>query len=138
NLYPQWKGYGRWMLSALTPPEPRFGNPRKMVSLGDGNTEATAMHGMLATLLRSADPALSAQLQSGWSSQNTASTQTYGEFSAPSALVIDASAARQDPGLASEHYRGYWSVLRHGFGGPNETAAWFVNGDFYSDHRHAD
>jgi hypothetical protein len=39
--YPRWKGYGLWMLNALTPPEPRFGNVRKMVSLGDGNTEAT-------------------------------------------------------------------------------------------------
>jgi len=138
NLYPQWTGYGRWMLSALTPPEPRFGNPRKMVSLGDGNTEATAMHGMLATLLRAADPALSARLQWGWAAQDTGAVKTYGEFSAPSMLVIDDNAPVRKPGLRSGNYPGYWSVLRHGFDTPNETVAWFANGDFYSDHRHGD
>ena len=138
SLYPQWQGYGRWLISALTPPEPRFGNPRKMVSLGDGNTEATAMHGMVATLLRSTNPLLSSQLQWGWLSENTATTQTYGEFSAPAMLVIDPTAPAANPMLRSGDYLGYWSMLRHGFGTPNETAAWFVNGDFYSDHRHAD
>jgi hypothetical protein len=29
-------------------------------------------------------------------------------------------------------------VLRHGWGTKNETALWFVNGDFYHDHRHVD
>ncbi len=63
SLYPQWQGFGRWLISALTPPEPRFGNARKMVSLGDGDTEGTSMHGMVATLLRSTNaPSLSAQL----------------------------------------------------------------------------
>ena len=134
KLYPHWEGYGRWLMSALTPPEPRFGNARKMVSVGDGNTEATSMHGMLATLLRSADPALSAQLQWSWISEN----KPYDEFSVPSMLVIDPDAPAQSPNLQSGDYSGYWSVLRHGFGTPNETAAWFVTGNFYSDHRHND
>ena len=138
NLYPRWRGYGRWMLSALTPPEPRFGNTRKLVSLGDGNTEASAMPGMVATLLRSVDPTLSAQLQWEWNSENSATVKTYGEFSTPSMLVIDPYAAAQNPKMRSENYAGYWSVLRHGFDSPNETVAWFVNGDFYSDHRHGD
>jgi hypothetical protein len=134
SLYPQWQGYGRWLLSALTPAEPRFGNPRKMVSLGDGNTEATPMHGMVATLLRSTNPSLSSQLQWGWLAQG----QPYGEFTAPSMLVIDPNAPSTNPNLQSADYLGYWSVFRHGFGTPRETALWFVNGNFYSDHRHAD
>jgi hypothetical protein len=138
GLYLQWKGFGKWLIGALTPPEPRFGNPRKMVSLGDGNTEATAMHGMVAALLRSVAPSLSAQLQWSWLAQNTATTQTYGEFSAPSMLVIDPNAPASPPTLASEDYPGYWSTLRHGFGTPHEMAVWFVNGNFYSDHRHHD
>ena len=143
SLYARWEGFGRWLMSALTPPEPRFGNPRKMVSVGDGNTEATAMHGMVAALLRSTAPrsaatSLSAQLQWSWLAQNTATTQTYGEFSAPSMLVIDPNAPASPPTLGSEDYTGYWSMLRHGFGTPYETAVWFVNGDFYSDHRHND
>jgi hypothetical protein len=136
--FPLWEGYGNWLLSALTTPEPRFGNPRKMVSLGDGNTEATPMHGMVSTLLRSTNTTLSAELEWGWLSQNTATVQTYGQFTAPSVLVIDPTAPSLNPMLGSAYYLGYWSILRHGFGTPNETAAWFVNGDFYSDHRHAD
>lgn len=138
NGYPLWNGYSRWLLNALTPPEPRFGNVRKMVSVGDGNTEATAMHGMVATLLRDAAPSLSAQLQWGWTSQNSATTKTYGQFSMPSILVIDDRAPAENPHLKSADYIGYWSVLRHGFDTPNETAAWFINGDHYSDHRHAE
>ena len=105
-----------------------------MVSLGDGNTEATPMHGMVASLLRSTTPALSSQLQWSWLSEG----QPYGEFTAPSMLVIDPNAPASNPDLHSGNYLGYWSMFRHGFGTPNETAVWFVNGDFYSDHRHAD
>lgn len=138
GLYPKWEGFGRWLIGALTPPDPRFGNIRKMVSVGDGNTEATAMHGMVATLLRSSAPLLSSQLQWSWLSQNTSTNQTYGEFSAPSMLVIDPNAHASAPELRSGDYPGYWSMLRHGFATPHETAVWFVNGDFYSDHRHND
>lgn len=136
--YSRWSGYGRWLLSALTPPEPRFGNPRKVVSLGDGNTEGQAMHGMIATLLRTVDPTLAAELQWAWSSQNTATTRTYSEFTAPSFIVIDPNAPKLLPNLSSADYLGYWSMLRHGFGTLNETVAWFINGGFYGDHRHAD
>jgi hypothetical protein len=138
NQYPVWKGYGQWMLDALTPPEPRFGNVRKMVSSGDGNTSASAMPGMVSTLLRGVDPPLSAALQWGWQSQNSALFKSFGQFSAPSGLVIDEMAPAVQPLLGSAHYAGYWSVLRHGFGTPNETAAWFTNGEFYDDHRHTD
>lgn len=138
NQYPVWRNYSRWMLDGLTPPEPRFGNVRKMVSSGDGNTAASAMPGMVATLFRGVDDLLSANLQWGWQSQNSAQVKTYGQFSVPATLVIDETAPATPANLRSAHYAGYWSVLRHGFGTPNETAAWFTNGDFYTDHRHVD
>ncbi len=138
KTYPLWKKYGRWMLNALTPPEPRFGMGRKMVSLGDGNTEATPSHGVLATLFRFADPDSSKQMQWGWTAQNTSTRKAHGQFSAASFLVIDENAPAQIPQLRSEHFPGYWSVMRHGFQTPNETVLWFANGDWYSDHRHAD
>jgi len=44
------------------------------------------------------------------------------------------------PQLASINIPGYHSVERFNFGTPNETALWFINGDFYQvgGHRHYD
>ena len=67
--YPQWERYGDWMLDALSPPDPRFGRTRKIVSVGDGATKGIAMLGMVASLIRDVDPARAAWLQWGWASQ---------------------------------------------------------------------
>ena len=40
--------------------------------------------------------------------------------------------------MASADFPGYFSVLRSGWGTPSETAAWFVHGNHYWDHSHAD
>src|SRR5262249_41646478 len=53
-------------------------------------------------------------------------------------LKIDQNAPATDPALGDGNYPGYYSVLRDGWGTPNETALWFINGDYYSDHRHND
>ena len=40
--------------------------------------------------------------------------------------------------LGDANFPGALTVLRHGFGTPDETAAWLINGDFYRDHYHCD
>jgi hypothetical protein len=40
--------------------------------------------------------------------------------------------------LGDADFPGALTVLRHGFGTPDETAAWLINGDFYRDHCHCD
>jgi hypothetical protein len=40
--------------------------------------------------------------------------------------------------LTDATFPGYYSVLRHGWGTPDETALFFVNGDHHRDHRHYD
>src|SRR5439155_207099 len=53
-------------------------------------------------------------------------------------LTIDDTLPAGDPQLGDATFLGYYSVLRHGWGTPDETAVWIVNGDFYTDHRHED
>lgn len=132
------RDWNQWMLDVQTPPEPRFGNIRKFVSSGDGNTAAIALPGMLATLLRGVDDAAAARGQWGWTAQNSASRKTFGQFTAPAALVINETATATAPNLVSRYYRGYWTVLRHGFNTANEHACWATNGSWYVDHRRDD
>lgn len=130
------RGFGRWMNNALTPPEPRFGNRRKHVSSGNGNTGARALPGVHATLMRGIDSVSSNQSQWNWLAQG----KPFGQFTAPVGLVADENAAASTPPLTSEDYRNYWSVLRHSAHTPNETAAWFTKGfpGWYTDHREID
>ena len=52
--------------------------------------------------------------------------------------MIDEEAPFKDPALGNASFPGWYSVLRYGWGTENETALWFINGDFYRDHRHHD
>jgi len=136
--YP-WKQHSRWLLSALTPPEPRFGTARKCISDGDGNTEAgcAALNGLIAEGFFSTDPTTAGNAQWGWAQTNTSSTYTVDQNTIWS---INPLVQQITPPLNSSNFPGYWSVARYGFGGGHETSVHFINGDFYSaqGHRHAD
>ena len=99
------------------------------------------MLGMVAALVRDVDPVRAAWLQWGWTSQwnaTTADVKVHEPSPVPSVLVIDEQAPQAPALLGSRHYEGYWSVLRSAARTPFETGAWFVNGNWYSDHRHDD
>ena len=89
---------------------------------------------MLGTAFRDADPKLSARLMGAWQADG----KPHSGFFGTTLLMIDEALPVADPKLADANFPGYYSVLRHGWGTPNETALWFVNGDHYSDHRHYD
>jgi hypothetical protein len=137
---PKWSAYANWELSSQTPPEPRFGNVRKGYSNGDGNTEADVRTGMLATALRSANPALASNLIWAWQQSNSATTLTEDSQFVTTLVTIDPTIPAVPPALGSINVPGYHSAERHAFGTPNETALWFINGGFYSTggHRHYD
>jgi len=71
---------------------------------------------------------------SGW----TLSGKTEDGNTVSTILKIDETVPQAPMNLKSGNYPGWHSVLRNGFDTPNETALWFVNGSFYSDHRHED
>ncbi len=125
---------GRFMLDLVTPPEVRFGGKRKLVTFGDGPTEASEILGQLATMLAEAQPDLSRQLMAAWTSIG----EPFSDFYQSSILKIDQSLPRLGPKLHDATYPDYLSVMRSGFGTEAETALWFLHGDFFHDHRSAD
>lgn len=149
---PTWQAYGRWELSSLTPPEPRFGGTtgsgglaipmRKLYSNGDGNTEAAGAvrMGIMANALQGVNATLAGQLQFGYSSTNSLSQLTGSSQFLSTTSTIDPTISPITPTLASINIPGYHSSERFNFGTANETALWFINGGLYSTngHRHAD
>jgi hypothetical protein len=126
--------FARFYMSLLTPPEVRFGGLRKMVALGDSATEGSEVYGLLATGLVAADKTLSKELMRAWIENG----RPHNFFNGTTVVKINDQLPEHPLTLKSDNYPGYCSVLRHGGGTPNETAVWFINGDFYSDHRHSD
>ena len=131
---PRLAKFAEFYLNLLTPPEPRVGGKRALISLGDSSTEPSEMFGTLGTGFRDADPQLSARLMGAWQAAGNPQSGFFGT----TLLTIDDALPAADPQLGDATFPGYYSVLRHGWGTRDETAAWIVNGDFYADHRHAD
>ena len=127
--------FAEFYMNFVTPPEPRFGGLRKIVAIGDGCYESSTIFGKLGTGLRDANPELSARAMGVWNSMGKPHS---GFFGLPTRMQIDEEAPSADPALRSGDYRGYYSVMRHGWGTSDESAAWIVNGDTYNDHRHGD
>jgi hypothetical protein len=125
------KKYAEFEMNFATPPEPRFANRRVRPSIGDAEPgEATEFLGQLATAYADLDPALSARLMGAWRQ----SGKPHSDFHGATILKIDDRLPDADPKLGCAHMEGWYSVLRFGWGTPNETAAWFVNGNWYRDH----
>jgi hypothetical protein len=131
---PRLSRLAEFYMQLLTPPEVRFGGSRKMFAAGDGSTEGTEFTGLLATGFRTASPSLSSRLMGAWKQGG----KRHSGFFASTLMMIDEEAPASDPQLRDGNFSGYMSVFRHGWGSPNETALWLLNGDFYSDHRHYD
>jgi hypothetical protein len=131
---PRLARFAEFYLNLMTPPEPRVGGRRALISLGDGSTEPSELYGVLATGFRNADPPLSARLMGAWAAHG----KVHSDFFGTTVLKIDERLPAADPQLGDANFPGYLSVLRHGWNTPDETAVWFVNGDHYSDHRHYD
>jgi hypothetical protein len=132
---PRLKKFAEFYLNFLTPPEVRFpGKPRSYIALGDSSTEASPLYGQLGTAFCKVDANLSRRLMGAWHE----SGKPHSGFFGSTVLSIDDRLPQADPALHSATFPGYYSVLRSGYGSPNETAAWVVNGNFYSDHRNDD
>ncbi|MHB9131777.1 MAG: hypothetical protein ACYDBB_11900 [Armatimonadota bacterium] len=131
---PRLKKYAEFEMNFCTPVDPRYG---KRVRPAIGNApagEATEFLGMLATGFADVDPELSARLMGAWQQ----SGKSHSDFHSATIFKIDDRLPAVDPKLTSAHFEGWYSVLRFGWNTPNETATWFVNGDWYRDHAECD
>jgi hypothetical protein len=126
-------------LASVTPPEVRFGaTVRKMFSIADGNTFSGAVLGTCGTMLNATDPTLANRAMWAYAKQNTSTTITHDLGAVPTFLEIDDTLTQTDPVITSATFPGAFSHARYGWQTNNETALWFVNGDYYNDHRHCD
>lgn len=131
---PRLARFAEFHLQALTPPEVRLGDLRKMPAIGDGATKGTGEHGMLGTGFAATRPELSARLMRAWREQG----RLYSGLHGTTLLKIDERLPGVTPNLGDACFPGYFSVLRSGWGTPQENALWCVNGNAYSDHAHSD
>jgi hypothetical protein len=131
---PRLAGFAEFYMNLLTPPEQRFGGTRKLVAMGDANTESSELYGQLGTGFSAVDPDLSARLMWSWNKNGA----VHSSFHGTTVLKIDDSLPMKDPSLGDASFPGWYSVLRNAWGTRDETAMWFVNGSFYRDHSHED
>lgn len=122
---------GDFLLNFMTPYEPRFGGWRKLVAVGDGSTESTQLHGVLATCLRGTP--MAAKLMQAWDEMGSLHHGFFGS----SLLMIDESAPRALFTLGNASFPGYLTVQRGREAGL-ESTLWMIDGHQYSDHRAPD
>ena len=126
--------FAQFMMDTLTPEDARFGGLRKMIALGDGALEGATLHGQMGTIFYDSNPTLSAKLMDAWDSMG----QPHQSFYQSTIFKIDDTLPTASMALADAHYPDYMSVFRSGYGTSNESAVWFLHGDWYSDHRNYD
>ncbi len=128
------RNFAEFYLNLLTPPEPRFGGYRKLISVGDASTQSSELYGQLATGFADDDPALSSRLMAAW----LQSGAMHSGFHGSTLLKIDDTLPPQNAHLTNANFPGWYTVLRNGWATLHETAVWLVDGDFYRDHAHED
>jgi hypothetical protein len=132
--WPKLAKFANFYLNLQTPPEPRMGKKPAIVPLGDSGLETSETFGLLGTGFRDADPELSKRLMGAWA----AGGKQHSFFFGTTTVMIDDSLPTAPAPLSDADFPGYYSVLRHGWNTLDETTLFFVNGDFYRDHRHYD
>jgi hypothetical protein len=133
--------FAQFMLDLLTPKDARFEDAssnalRKVICFGDGSLEGTEMHGTLGTIFAESNPTLSKRLMEAWFSMNWPHTRS-GTYQS-SVFKIDDELPRQALALTDAHYPDYMTVFRSGFDTANESAVWFLHGNWSTDHRDDD
>ncbi len=133
---PRLAKYGEFYMGMLTPPDPRFGKGwRQLIKVGDDSLgRGSHLPALLATGFAEAKPELSARLMGAWKEMGS----PYDDFFNRAILHVDDALPTTAMKPRSGDFPGYYSVLRSAGNTPNETAVWFINGDFLRDHRHAD
>jgi hypothetical protein len=143
--WPKLAKFAEFFLNLQTPPEPRMGGKRALVTLGDSGVETSEIFGLLGTGFRDADPRLSKRLMEAWA----AGGKQHSFFFGTTTVMIDDTlapspgpvASGQEPARAGEApaapprssvapladatFPGYCSVLRHGWNTQDETDAVF-------------
>ncbi len=126
--------FSDFYMHLLTPPSVRFSENRKLVCFGDGSEESSALFGLLGTGFAGSDDDLSKRLMYAYRNGPARSSNFgYVTMTINHNLPDDANLP-----LGNAHYPGYLSTFRKGFGTDIESSLWFINGDWFNDHRNDD
>jgi hypothetical protein len=128
------QNFGRFLIGLLSPAESRFGNQRKTIAIGDSPIAGQDLTGLLGTGLADVNPQLSRELMGAWNQTG----RTHTNYGGSSILRINDSLQSASPTQGDASFSGYYSVLRNGVNTAQESVAWLLTGDYYSDHRHQD
>lgn len=126
--------FADFLLHLRTPASVRFDNHRKLISLGDGSEESAAIFGLLATGFADTDTLLSRKLMHAYRNGRATSTDFGFVTMAVNHELPDSNLINAKSG----HFPGYMSTMRSAVGTQQESALWFLNGDWFSDHRNDD
>lgn len=130
---PRMAKLGEYFIALNTPPEVRFGGPRKWIAFGDAAEVGSDLVGILASGLRSSNPTIASKVHGAWVEQGA----VHGGFFGSSLLMIDESAPSAAPSYVDAEFPGALKVFR-GKEGARESALWLIDGTFYRDHRGPD
>ncbi len=133
--------FGLHVANLVTPPQFRLDGKRLLTPLGDGYDDDVNLFliAMLATGINGtsgANTTLAQQLIKLWHLCG-AKHDTAGFFGSTAGLIDD-TIPEGSVTLASYQQPGYYLAHRYGWGTAQESAAWLVCGNTYSDHRHRD
>jgi hypothetical protein len=126
--------FADFVLRLLTPPSVRFSENRKLICFGDGTEESAAIFGLMATGFANSDPWLSRRLMNAYRNGPARGS----DFGIVTIAINHSLPEQQNFAQGSKHFPGYLTATRTEKSTPQESATWFVNGDWYSDHRNDD
>ncbi len=127
-------GFAEFYMRMVYPPDPRFGNRKKLIPIGDGSYEGPAVLGLLPAFLNASNPTLSKRANQLW----VECDKPYTFFYAPGGLVHREDLDVLPVALNSRLTRGYASHSRLNWNTTNESAVTLIAGELYHDHRNHD
>lgn len=126
--------FADFVLHLQTPPSVRFSGNRKLVCFGDGTEESAAIFGLMATGFKDVDEALANRLMHAYRNGPARAT----DFGFVTLALDHDLASSERLTYGSGHFPGYLSTFRTATGEADESASWFINGDWFFDHRNDD
>jgi hypothetical protein len=133
SSYPTLPLYYNFLSNYIAPPDPRWGNVRKLPAIGEATYTAVQQPGFLASLYGTNTD------MGSWYNQNTPTLLNFNSFFGPPIISIDTTLTNPGmPTLSTYNAPGYYTAGRFNQNSTHENWYMVLNGEFYSDHAQAD
>ncbi|MBS3762179.1 MAG: hypothetical protein KGZ25_02630 [Planctomycetes bacterium] len=129
-ILPRLKGLARWRLTAMPPPDVRFGH-RTLLTLGDTPYHGDNILGLLGMVLRPSSSDLAQQCLWAYRKSGGVNKPMF-------RFVIDNSLPGAQPEVESRRFEGFGTIMRSGSMRDDEPFLCHYHGDFSWGHYHTD